>query len=58
MPMSLNDICCYVPAWYGVSASLFVGLMTYECSRSKIAAAFAVLIMAIIPAHIMRSVGG
>eukprot|EP00122_Pirum_gemmata_P001621 Pgem_evm1s1459 len=58
MPMSLNDICCYVPAWFGVSASFFTGMLAYECSRSKIAGAVAMLVMAIIPAHIMRSVGG
>eukprot|EP00798_Chlamydomonas_sp_ICE-L_P023012 gene23012-30203_t len=56
--MSLNDICCYVPAWFGVSASLFTGLLAYECSGSSSAAAASTLIMAVIPAHIMRSVGG
>ena len=29
--MSLNDICCYIPAWFGVSATLFTALLTYEC---------------------------
>ncbi|XP_063901564.1 dolichyl-diphosphooligosaccharide--protein glycosyltransferase subunit stt-3-like isoform X2 [Zophobas morio] len=56
-PMSLVSVCCYTPCWYGVAATLFTGLLTHECSRSKIAGAFAALIMAIIPAHIMRSVG-
>eukprot|EP00462_Mataza_sp_D1_P014196 CAMPEP_0175150518 /NCGR_PEP_ID=MMETSP0087-20121206/17938_1 /TAXON_ID=136419 /ORGANISM="Unknown Unknown, Strain D1" /LENGTH=781 /DNA_ID=CAMNT_0016436519 /DNA_START=27 /DNA_END=2372 /DNA_ORIENTATION=+ len=57
-PMSINDICCYVPAWFGVAASLVLGALTMECSGSKIAGAFAAAVMAIIPAHIMRSVGG
>ena len=56
--MSLNDVCCYIPAWFGVSATLFLGLLTYECSKSANAALAAASIMAIIPAHIMRSVGG
>ena len=29
---SLNDVCCYIPAWFGVIASSFVGLMAYEAS--------------------------
>ncbi len=28
--MSLNDICCYIPAWFGVIASILVGMITYE----------------------------
>lgn len=57
-PMSLNDVCCYVPAWFGVIASLLLGLLTYETCGSANAAVLATGIMAIIPAHIMRSVGG
>eukprot|EP00759_Apiculatamorpha_spiralis_P005210 PhF_6_TR13180/c0_g1_i1/m.20790/K07151/STT3; dolichyl-diphosphooligosaccharide--protein glycosyltransferase len=56
--MSLNDVCCYVPCWFGSSAAVFVGLLTYECSGSMTASAVSALIMAIIPAHTMRSVGG
>ena len=29
---SLNDICCYIPAWFGAAASILVGLLTYECT--------------------------
>jgi len=29
---SLNDVCCYIPAWFGVVASALVGLMAYEAS--------------------------
>merc|ERR1719277_2241162 len=57
-PMSLNDVCCYVPVWFGVLATLFLGLLTYECTQSVNAGVVASLIMSIIPAHIMRSVGG
>ena len=57
--ISLNDVCCYIPAWFGVTATLFLGLLTWECSQfnanATIAACF---IMSIVPAHIMRSVGG
>jgi len=56
--ISLNDVCCYVPAWFGVVATLFLAMLTYECYGSANAAVFAAGIMAIIPAHTMRSVGG
>mmetsp|Transcript_14027 Transcript_14027/g.19703 ORF Transcript_14027/g.19703 Transcript_14027/m.19703 type:complete len:1048 (-) Transcript_14027:136-3279(-) len=29
---SVNDICVFVPAWFGVIATLMTGLMAYECS--------------------------
>jgi len=56
--MSLNDVCVYVPVWFGVIATLLLGLLTFECSRSANAASAATLVMAVIPAHLMRSVGG
>lgn len=57
-PMSVNDICCMIPPWFGASASIFTGLLAYEISRSVNGGLMACGIMAIIPAHIMRSVGG
>merc|ERR1711871_1792219 len=50
-PMSINDVCCYIPVWFGVSASLFLGLLTWECSGSLTAGSFGALIMSVIPAH-------
>ena len=29
---SINDICCFVPAWFGVLATLATALIAYECS--------------------------
>jgi dolichyl-diphosphooligosaccharide--protein glycosyltransferase len=55
---SLNDVCCMVPAWFGALATFFLMLLTWECSGSANAGVAAGAIMAIIPAHIMRSVGG
>jgi len=57
-PLSLNDVCVFVPAWFGVSASVFLGLFSKECSGSLAAGAASAAIMAIVPAHLMRSVGG
>eukprot|EP00929_Paragymnodinium_shiwhaense_P063637 TRINITY_DN3179_c0_g1_i1.p1 TRINITY_DN3179_c0_g1~~TRINITY_DN3179_c0_g1_i1.p1 ORF type:complete len:896 (-),score=247.08 TRINITY_DN3179_c0_g1_i1:70-2757(-) len=57
-PMSVNDICCLIPCWFGALAALFCGLMAYEISRSRNAFVITTAIMAIIPAGLMRSVGG
>jgi len=57
-PMSVNDICCLIPPWFGTIASIFTGLLAYEISRSVNAGVMTVGIMAVIPAHLMRSVGG
>ena len=48
-PISLNDVCCMVPAWFGVSATWFLSLLATECSGSLSAGAFGALIMAIVP---------
>ena len=32
---SINDICCFVPSWFAVLATLSVALLTYECSTQK-----------------------
>ncbi|KAI2490642.1 Oligosaccharyl transferase STT3 subunit [Fragilaria crotonensis] len=29
---SINDVCCYVPAWFGIIATFITGLIAYECS--------------------------
>lgn len=93
--MSLNDICCFIPAWFGVIASIITGLIAYECTldanceytligllrnnkkRSLIekkhhrkedvkieynpaveCGIFAMGMMGMCPAHLMRSIGG
>ncbi|KAG1674963.1 hypothetical protein FOA52_014758 [Chlamydomonas sp. UWO 241] len=58
MPMSLNDICVYVPTWFGAAASLVTGALAAEASGVPAAAPAAAYVMALIPAHTMRSVGG
>jgi dolichyl-diphosphooligosaccharide--protein glycosyltransferase len=58
LAMSLNDVCCYVPAWFGVSATLFTGMIAAEAANSINAGVFAGAVMAVVPAHLMRSVGG
>lgn len=30
--MSINDICCYIPAWFGVLATISTALLAYECT--------------------------
>jgi dolichyl-diphosphooligosaccharide---protein glycosyltransferase len=58
LTISLNDVCCYVPVWGGVTATLLLGATTYVATGSANAGVFASAVMSIIPAHIMRSVGG
>jgi len=58
VPMSVNDICCMIPPWFGSLAAIFTGLIAWEATRSVNASIMAVGIMAIIPAHLMRSVAG
>jgi dolichyl-diphosphooligosaccharide--protein glycosyltransferase len=95
---SLNDICCYVPAWFGAVATFMTGMLAYECSipanissnvltvlldivrgsrtettsnetnssRSIMGLSspavecglISMAMMAIVPAHLMRSMGG
>lgn len=56
--MSLNDICVYVPCWFGAIATVITGLLTKEVSGSLRAGAMGAVIMSVIPAHLMRSIGG
>jgi dolichyl-diphosphooligosaccharide---protein glycosyltransferase len=90
--MSLNDICCYIPAWFGVLTTFLTGLIAYECTipgnanQNVISYLFGtrlvtvptttkqhqqqyqqhywecgimtMLLMSIVPAHLMRSMGG
>ena len=56
--MSLNDVCVFVPTWFAVAATYFLGLLAAECSGSSNVGVAAAGIMSIIPAHLMRSIGG
>jgi dolichyl-diphosphooligosaccharide---protein glycosyltransferase len=94
---SINDVCCYVPAWFGIIATVITALITYECTTPENSSQTiwdfilhlyhggelstktpkssvkvnpywpspamectlaTMAIMAIVPAHLMRSVGG
>lgn len=63
---SLNDICCLIPAIFGCVATVLTGLLAYECSYSTAKGYYSnaevfvasMACMSIVPAHLMRSVGG
>jgi len=57
-PMSVNDVCVMVPAWFGALATLFAYLLASELSGSRSVGVCTAFIMAIIPAHMMRSSAG
>jgi dolichyl-diphosphooligosaccharide--protein glycosyltransferase len=56
--VSVNDVCVFIPAGFAVLAITFTYLLTYETTFSHNAAIIATGIMAILPAHLMRSVAG
>lgn len=58
MGMTLDEVCAMLPAWFGGLASILTGLLAAECSGVAAAAPLAALIMAVLPAHLLRSVGG
>eukprot|EP00924_Labyrinthula_sp_SR-Ha-C_P014658 snap_masked-scaffold_74-processed-gene-0.40-mRNA-1 protein AED:0.02 eAED:0.02 QI:0/0/0/1/1/1/2/0/819 len=61
---TLNEVCCLVPIWFACISTISTGLMSITTIKSdsiysKIAIfALTSLIMSLIPAHTMRSVGG
>eukprot|EP01128_Nolandella_sp_AFSM9_P000167 TRINITY_DN102_c0_g1_i1.p1 TRINITY_DN102_c0_g1~~TRINITY_DN102_c0_g1_i1.p1 ORF type:complete len:723 (+),score=207.17 TRINITY_DN102_c0_g1_i1:32-2170(+) len=56
--VSINDVCVYIPAVFGSLTSMLTMGLAYEVSGSSTAAIASLGVMAIIPAHLMRSVGG
>ena len=58
MPVSLNDVCVFLPAIFAVPATLLTSALTYEASGNTFASALAGVFMAVLPAHLMRSVAG
>ncbi|CCW71932.1 unnamed protein product [Phytomonas sp. Hart1] len=56
--MSINAVCVYIPAWFGVVATLLNALITYEISGSLLAVAVAAYTFSMVPAHTMRSMAG
>lgn len=57
-PVSLNDVCVFLPAYGAVLTVAFVALIALEASGSADAAIAAAWVAAFIPAHTMRSVAG
>eukprot|EP01116_Phalansterium_solitarium_P013790 TRINITY_DN31202_c0_g1_i1.p1 TRINITY_DN31202_c0_g1~~TRINITY_DN31202_c0_g1_i1.p1 ORF type:complete len:724 (-),score=329.55 TRINITY_DN31202_c0_g1_i1:273-2444(-) len=55
---TLTDVCVYIPAWFACLACLFTYGITLEVSKSPNASVAAAALMAIVPAHMMRSVAG
>lgn len=57
-PMSLNNICVMMPAWFGAGTTFFMFLLTAECSGSTSAGVISAYVMAVIPAGLMRTMAG
>lgn len=56
--ISLNDVCVFVPAGFAVVAVFFTFMLAWEVTKSPNTGVLAAAIMALIPAHTMRSVAG
>ena len=56
--LTVNDVCVLLPAGFGAIATAFTGLLCWECTRDANSAVAATFFMAILPAHLMRSVAG
>jgi len=56
--ISLNDVCVFIPAGFAIFSCIFTCGIAFEATKSFNAALMATFFMAIIPAHLMRSVAG
>lgn len=56
--VTINDVCVYIPAVFGAVTSLLTMGLAKEISGSANAAVAAMGVMAVLPAHLMRSIGG
>jgi len=55
---SLNDVCVFMPAGFAALTCLLTAGLTRECGADANAAVLSAVLMAFIPAHLMRSVAG
>jgi len=58
LAISLNDICVMIPAWCSTVSVTCIALITYMASHSWLSAAASALCMAMVPAHLMRTMAG
>ena len=58
IPVSVKDVCVFIPAAFGGVTSLFCGGLAHEATGSLAASVAAAGLMAVLPAHLMRSVAG
>lgn len=54
----LNDVCALLPVWFGGLSSVLTGLLAAECTGVPLAGPIAAMVMAVVPAHLLRSIGG
>lgn len=54
----LNDVCVMLPAAFGAVASVLTAALATEATKSRNAGVASAAVMAIMPAHLMRSVAG
>jgi len=57
-PMTINDVCVFVPPLFAIFTTLATGALAYEVFRNADVAVASAAVMAISPAHLMRSIAG
>lgn len=58
LDVSINDVCVFIPAVFGVLATVLLYLLSVEITNSHNAALAAAFVFSVLPAHLMRSVAG
>jgi dolichyl-diphosphooligosaccharide--protein glycosyltransferase len=58
LDVSINDVCVFIPAVFGVLATALLYLLAVEVTASHNAALVAAYVFSMLPAHLMRSVAG
>eukprot|EP00039_Didymoeca_costata_P005751 m.84207 g.84207 ORF g.84207 m.84207 type:complete len:226 (-) comp12958_c0_seq1:1745-2422(-) len=56
--VSLNDVCVLIPAVFAMFSCVWTYALAREVTKCRISAVLTGLLMAIVPAHLMRSVAG
>nr|CAB61569.1 hypothetical STT3 ortholog [Leishmania major] len=58
MPMSLNNVCVLMPAWFSLVSSAMAALLAHEMSGNMAVASISSILFSVVPAHLMRSMAG
>ncbi|CAM43323.1 oligosaccharyl transferase-like protein [Leishmania braziliensis MHOM/BR/75/M2904] len=58
VPMSLNNVCVLIPAWFSLVSSAMVALLAHEMTGNMATSSISSILFSVVPAHLMRSMAG